>query len=1010
MKLLNVLFVFLFLSTAIFGQEIKVKELTRNSNNFYETKKVLDAYFANKPTGVDLDYAKNREWRNYKRWENNMRDRLMPDSTFGNRFEVSREMHAAVNKARAMQRIKAQSAAGWTCINQTTCTGEYNGMGRATSIAIHPTNHEIVYVGTSDGGLWRTEDAGLNYTPLTDYLPMPAAENVIVDHTKPNTIYITLGKYSSAGIYKSDDEGVNWNPTGLTFDLSAQVNIGEVAMSPLNNNNLIAATSNGLYKTTDAGNTWKRIAAGNYMTVCYKINSDSIIYAAKREAPGLIMKSVNAGTTWTSVYALPINNPYLKLEVSQADENFVAISVNGKIYSSVNEGITWTAKGQIPGSAGSMPTYFAISPKNTNIMLGGYFETYRSTDGGLTWVQRSSYYKYSNPVGGITAVHADIHAMRFAPSNPDILYIGNDGGMYFWNEKTQQFTERTNGLIITMFYDIKASQTEPYFIIGGTQDNGGRRMNSDGTWVSTNGGDGMTQAIDYTDPRIMYTSYAENMYRYYYFGTSLNVLDLSSRFPGGKAPANGEWELPFRLDPNNQKKIIACYDTVWASPDRGATWSKISSFNFGGALQEMAMSKANSNVIYVSRNSNFYASTDAGKTWVTRSLSTLLGGQRISSIEVNPSNANQVWISCSGYSAQKKVFKSTDGGANWTNISGTIPNVVAYDIIYEEGSNERLFLGTDCGGIYYRDATMSDWAYYGDGLPNSEIKSVDIRYADRKLIVGTYGRGIWIGDLPDNDNLLVPFCDFAATNTVTAPGRTVVFNDQSTNTATSWFWSFPGGTPSTSTLKTPSVTYAAVGNYDVSLTVTNFAGSTSKTKPNYITVNSTFSSNTIVTKFNASVTEIEGGTNVVFSDLSTGTPTHWEWVFEGGNPATSSEQHPTVYYATKGIYSVALTAKNAKGSNTLLKPDLITVNSTVSAIPNYQTNNEVVVFVNKNDIVVNTAQPTAKAYLYNLDGKLLITKNLEIGESVLYSTTNAGVYVVKVVLKKKVITNRIVIE
>lgn len=1128
MKSIKFLITFLFFTLVVSAQDKTVFDLMHSSTNFHETVRLIDAYFVSHPPVEGADYSKNREWREYQRWKNDKRDKVMPDSTYVNRFIVTKNMKSFANKA------KARSLAGWTSINQTSATGAYNGMGRATSVAIHPTNENIVYVGSQSGGIWKTIDGGLNYIPLTDNLPIPAAENIILDQIDPKNIYITLGKYGSGGIYKSTDEGLNWNPTGLTFTLNDGVDIPDVVMSPINNQILFAATSRGIYKTINGGNDWQVTIAGNYTSLCFKPGSGTVLYAALKGSPGKIMKSSNTGSTWTQVYTLPTNNPEMKIRVSAIDPNFVAISSQGQIFTSTNEGVTWVAKGIIPGAAGSIPTQLAVSPVNTNLMIGGYFENYRSNDGGATWTRISLYYSPNDL--GLPGVHADIHDLFYAPSNPHKLYIANDGGMYIYNDQTGVFTERSNGLIITMFYDVKAAQLSPYVVIGGTQDNGGRKMNADGTWRATNGGDAMTQAIDPTNSNIFYSSYASNMYRTTDgWQTSVNITPSVN----GVLLTNGSWELPYCLDPNNSSKIVAGYDAIWSSIDKGTTWTKTSSYNFGGSLEKIAMTKANSNIIFVSRSYNLYKSVDAGVNWTLTNMNTTLSGERISSILISPTNANVVWITCAGYAVGKKVFKSIDGGTTWTNISGTLPNVTAYRVIYEAGSNNRLYLGTDCGGIYFRDDTMADWAYYGDGLPNSEIRALDIRYTDRKLIVGTYGRGMWMGDLVDvAQTTTAPYCDFTAQNSTIKIGNSVSFNDLSTNTPTSWLWNFPGGTPSTSTLKSPTVQYPTVGTYDVSLTVTNAAGNTTKTKTAYISVSNTtnysldfdatndyvsnaslfpntqtqftlefwinprswkswnnqiglgwgkfllhangdgsisaginssatdrinsvagvmsinkwnhiaftynagttfmyhngvlvgqnsggvaiapawngfsignsgtstidgmldelriwntarsqaqiqsnmnaeianplgeanlvayynFNSTTGATatdakgtyngtlinmdntdwvastvfeslatmpiaKFNASSVAINGGQTVTFTDISTGAPTSWEWAFEGGIPSTSTLQNPTVTYNTKGSYRVALTVKNANGSNTVVKDENIIVNSTL---------------------------------------------------------------------------------
>jgi PKD repeat protein len=168
-----------------------------------------------------------------------------------------------------------------------------------------------------------------------------------------------------------------------------------------------------------------------------------------------------------------------------------------------------------------------------------------------------------------------------------------------------------------------------------------------------------------------------------------------------------------------------------------------------------------------------------------------------------------------------------------------------------------------------------------------------------------------------------PVADFSASATTITVGQSVTFTDLSTNNPTSWSWTFDGGTPSSSTSQNPTITYNTAGTYTVSLTATNSAGSDTETKAGYITVNPPPPP---VADFTASATTVTEGQNVTFTDTSTNNPTSWSWTFEGGTPATSTDQNPTVTYNTEGTYDVTLTATNAGGSDDEIKPDYITVN------------------------------------------------------------------------------------
>ncbi len=181
-----------------------------------------------------------------------------------------------------------------------------------------------------------------------------------------------------------------------------------------------------------------------------------------------------------------------------------------------------------------------------------------------------------------------------------------------------------------------------------------------------------------------------------------------------------------------------------------------------------------------------------------------------------------------------------------------------------------------------------------------------------------------------------PAANFIADNTSIKAGSSVQFSDLSSNNPTSWSWSFEGGTPATSTAKNPTVTYSSAGDFNVTLTATNADGSNTKVIDNYISVSALTPPNV---NFDADNTLIKAGNSVQFSDLSSNNPTSWSWSFEGGTPATSTAQNPTVSYNSTGDFKVTLTATNADGSNTKVVDNFITVNTLTPPVVNFDADN-----------------------------------------------------------------------
>ena len=185
-------------------------------------------------------------------------------------------------------------------------------------------------------------------------------------------------------------------------------------------------------------------------------------------------------------------------------------------------------------------------------------------------------------------------------------------------------------------------------------------------------------------------------------------------------------------------------------------------------------------------------------------------------------NPNNIYITLSGYSAGIKVLASYNGGSTWINYSQGLPNIPTNCIVYVKNSPQGLYLGTDVG-VYYREANMSNWISYFTGLPNIIVQDLEIYYSTGKLRAATYARGVWETNLYSNPTSPPT----AAFNTQFSPGcinTSLQFNDVSANSPNSWNWTFSGGSPSTSTVQSPSVTFPATGIYTVSLLSSNGFG------------------------------------------------------------------------------------------------------------------------------------------------------------------------------------------
>ncbi len=751
-KLLLSLIISCFI-TGSFAQVKKLQDYIEKGHSFEEICKKADKMIR-KNKLEDKSYREG-EYRNkgdkkefldderlkFERWKWYWRDRLTEDGEFP---DLQRQW-SLYNQVINQSKIESRNSLDWKHEGPVKNSGGYWGMGRTTHIDFHPSLTNVFYVASPNGGLWKTTNNGLTYTSIAENLPYQPVGIVIVDPRAPNTLYITLGEKEgwwqySMGVYKTTDGGKTWNPTGLNWKLTDNKVIYSLVMNPQNTSILMAATSDGMYKTWNGGNSWIRIRTENFSDVKYMPGDTSVVYAATNDYWGAseVLKSTDGGNTFSKVSNFGLQKAFLKFATTLDDPTYVGLnmSVDGakKFYISKNASQSFEYVSDMPEN---LVLYF--SQKNKNILYCGYVVIYKSTDEGKTWTQITNWWNSGN----YPEVHADHHFISHHPTLKDEIYFCCDGGVYRYHENTNQWDELVNGLAITQFYKLAISTTNPPVIIGGSQDNGGWIKRSNNTWGNTNGGDAMSQVIDPTNANIGYTEYwgGNAVYR---TTNGFNNLDDITTNIGAELP--GQWITPFSLNPQNPKTFIIGYNDIFVSHDRCNTFRKISNNLTGNKdndLREVKISPVDSNLIVATRGNLMYISKDFGKNW---KQSTLISGLEITGLEFHPNDTDRIWCTRGGLGAIK-VMVSKNRGNSWTNITANFVNTPVSCIIFDETSN-ILFAGTDFG-VFFSDADNINWQYYGNGLPHTTITDLKIHKTLRKLYVSTYGRGFYSIDLPE---------------------------------------------------------------------------------------------------------------------------------------------------------------------------------------------------------------------------------------------------------------------
>lgn len=739
---------FLFLITSIsFGQfnssapwMLDVSEEKKGNLSIEEIKSRFDAYW--------LTHDKNVKGSGYKpfmRWEYHWKNKTNPQGmllTPEEMWEAWRQKNQ-VKLQRSASSVLAPTS-NWLPVGPSTHTntGSWSsGQGRVNIVYVDPSNPSTLYIGAPAGGIWKSNDNGINWLPLSDYLPQIGVSGIAVDQTNSNVIYITTGDKDaldtySIGVLKSIDGGITWNTTGLTFTNTSST-AGDIIMNPTNNQALFCATSEGLYKTINGGTTWNIVQAGNFAkgSVRFKPGNPSTIYAVSNNS---FYVSTNSGATFSNITSgLPINSGRMILEVTPANQNVVYIlstntdySFQG-LYKSVNSGSNWNVTLNTTDVLESNQAWYdlalAVSNSNENEIYTGCLNVWKSSNGGNSFTKLNNWFEPTS----LSYTHADIHYLGFYGNK---LFCGSDGGVYVSTNNGAKFTDITASAQISQFYKIAVSKQSSSKLVGGLQDNGGHAF-SDNIWKNYYGADGMDTAISALNPNLYY-GFIQNGGGLYISNDAGNSLSSSINAPAG---VSGNWVTP--LVSNSIGEIYAGYDGLYKLT--GASWVIQNTTTLGGGnLELIKIDPTNDDIIYVTNGSVLYKSTDKGITFT----SVYNSFSEITSLEVNSLNNEIVYITTTGNNGQ--VRKSVNGGVNFTNISTGLPNI-GKNIIVHQGNNTNnpLFLGTSLG-VYYLDDLTTSWEPFDTNLPNVSVTDLEINIEDSKLIAATYGRGIWQTDIP----------------------------------------------------------------------------------------------------------------------------------------------------------------------------------------------------------------------------------------------------------------------
>ena len=745
--------------------------------------------------------------------------------------------------------LQAQTLGTWSntgpILFPVNTTGQVDGIGRVCQIKFHPYNAQIMYAVSASGGAYISLNNGQIWAPMpgTEKMPNAACASICIDYTNDNIIYLSTGDPN----YYNNDYGI-WKSTngGTTFTAS-NTGIGnrmavEILMDPTNNSNLIAATNDGIWRTTNAGASWTGTLTGkHFRDMKMRPGSNGTVYAVTETE---FFKSDDFGISWvpiTSGITPPAANEGMRIGVSAADTNRVYLATTndyGVIFKSTNGGNSFTNVYSstiqclvcydsviTSGNQGDYNFDLTANPSNPDELILASHCIWRSTDGGVTWSKRTQWWH---------EVHTDLHHVEFNPYNNTQLFSANDGGVWLTTDPNATlWSPRSDGLAATEIYHAAQSPLIRQLISAGTQDNG--EIFFDGTWKCNRGGDwGPKCVFDFLGGTTVY--YLEN-------GERRNLQPLG----GGQS-----YNCPFVATNNSALEFVPSVtslaftgnDSLWKSTNintSSPSWTLINPIN--ETILDINSCRANNNILYVVTDGNHLYRTDNAlfTTPAFLTLNTPAPTNVAASIATDKNDPNIVFLSCN-----KLLYRSADRGVTWTNITFNLPNLNIRKIFHDDFSgNERLFVNAG-SYVYYKNNLSSSWTNYGNafGLPSIANASDFMLYNDgtaaSTLRLATYGRGIW--ECPIYYNL-PPACNFTADKQSVCPHDTVTYSKNIYGNFTSFSWTFPGGTPSSSTLPNPVVVYNTPGVYNATLTAVGPGGNTVNTQTNYITVTLGLTSN-----------------------------------------------------------------------------------------------------------------------------------------------------------------------
>jgi hypothetical protein len=694
-----------------------------------------------------------------------------------------------------------------------------NFSGRILCLGFDPVDQNVIWAGSASGGLWKTTNGGtgatngINWTNVPTGFPVLGIPAIAVNPSNRNEIYVGTGEIYSTGNYgygghnertfrgsygigiiKSVDGGTTWTKA-LDFSASSLKGVADIIINPSRTATVYAATTDGVYRSFDAGSTWTLIHnVPMAMDICLKPGDTSTLYVGTGDLGSAgtgIYKTTNAGAATPTFTQLTNGLPtgitgMIRLNISANNVNKVYASIgksptgtnaNG-LYSSTDGGTTWT-KASTTAYINNQGWYahdVVASPTNANTIYVSEMDMYKSTTGGgtLTKISDWSLWNFNNTTVGTQSegtktnyVHADIHHLYISPFSSTTVFAVSDGGVFKTTNGTS-FIALNGGLQTAQIYaNMAVSTTDPNFMICGLQDNATFLYQGNPGCVRKIGGDGFSAATTPGNDNICFGSlYYFTIYKSTNKGSTFSTVNDNS---SGNEKAC--FSSPLAMSKSSPSTLYGGTIYVKKSTNQGSTWANANGgavlSNSSAPIIKMTVSNTNANKLYASTcpgggaRSRLFKSTN-GATSFTEITGTL-PDRYYTDIQLDPNNDDRMLITLSGFGSGH-IFYSGNGGTSWIDISGNLPDVPHNTALFDPSNTQTIVIGNDLG-VYYTTgfidgSTAPVWTPYNDGLTDA-TEVMDLAVASNgKLRMGTYGKGLWESDVPPSTQLITQASEF----------------------------------------------------------------------------------------------------------------------------------------------------------------------------------------------------------------------------------------------------------